>query len=174
MNMQEFHYQLYIYEYLLRKDVRAAALIYPVNLDIIQELTYENNVVPRDIRWKSDPIDSSKIWLYKYDCVGLIIQEMYKMPHEAKEVMMGLLLGYSIDKEDSWLDYVREHKEDFNQHEFKENMYDMYFPENHPELYNDADEDEDDDYVSPEYEDYVREVEEDAFECAKKLPDCEI
>ena len=58
MDLQEFYYKTNIYKYLLRKEVRAAALIYPVDLEIIQELTYPNRRKPPSFSYG----DIRRVW----------------------------------------------------------------------------------------------------------------
>lgn len=172
MTKDNFLYEYDNYSYLIKKGARLASLIYPVSLDNIQELTCKSRYDKDDVKWMSDPAFEDRVWLYKYEFVGHLIQQMYHMPYEAKEMLSGLLLGYSLDEEDKWLEYIRSHKEDFNQHEFMDKFY-IYFP------YNFSDSDVDCDYGEgfcddPEYEDYKTEIDNQDFNIIGTLKDCEI
>ena len=96
--------------YLLLKDVRPSAYIYPVST---QNIKWLNSNLSDDIKYKIDTYMPDKIWLYRHKSVGLLIDSLSKLDYDAREVLMGLLLGYSVEQEDKWLQYVYEHKEDY-------------------------------------------------------------
>ena len=92
MYISEFQREYNDKSYLIEREVMPATYIYGLTLEDI-ELIERGKEYPwiqfakKSVKWKIDPIDKHKLWLYKNDSIGLIIDEMYKLPCEAKEAV---------------------------------------------------------------------------------------
>lgn len=113
MTKEELSNALVLETYLLRKGVRPASYLYNFtdsNMEHLLKFCEGNS----DIKFFVDPLMEGKIWLFRNECVGVLLNSMYRMNYDAKEVLMGLLLGYSAEEEESWLEHVRENRESYD------------------------------------------------------------
>lgn len=159
---EEFQKELSFKSYLVNKEIIPASFICGASLGDIECIERVKEIVKNDLKWKLDPIDTTKLWIYKYKSIGLIISEMYKLPCDAKESIIGILLGHPAEELDMYLDYVKEHEEELSEYQISNTVYQLYFPERRENVFLSEDDDISDDelesYEEAECEDYYAEV----------------
>lgn len=92
--------------YLILKGVRPSAYIYPVTKKNVKDLSESYYCKNDGLRYWHDPYDYDKLWIYKNESIGNLIELQYLLPYIAKQSLMGILLGYSPDNTDEFLNRV--------------------------------------------------------------------
>ena len=181
MYISEFQREYNDKSYLIEREVMPATYIYGLTLEDI-ELIERGKEYPwiqfakKSVKWKIDPIDKHKLWLYKNDSIGLIIDEMYKLPCEAKEAVTSIILGFSADEVDKRLSYTKKHKKELSDYQISDTVYQFYFPDRkeNVEKYRDVDEEYDEDEVSEDMKEYLDELKDPNFVCNKNIASCDM
>lgn len=117
MKQEEFMKTIFDEMYLLNKGVRPAAYIYPVTKVNIKQLKdyikSKEELGVEKFQYRVFDEDSNKLWLFKHDSVGVLLDELFNISFEARQMLMGYLLGYSPTQEDIWLEKIREDGEGY-------------------------------------------------------------
>ena len=177
MFINEFQQEYSDKVYLIEREVMPATYICGVTLEDIESIERGKEYVhiqalKEHVKWKIDPIDKHKLWLYKNECIGLIIDEMYKLPCESKETVMGIILGHSADELDKRLEYVKKHKKELSDYQISDTVYQFYFPERVENNLNDDCDDVDD--IIEDQQEYFDELKSPTFECGKDISSCDM
>ena len=179
MYNEEFQQEYDDKVYLIEKEVMPATYICGVTLDDIESIDRGKEyahiqALKKHVKWKIDPVDKHKLWLYKNESIGLLIDEMYKLPCEAKESIMCVILGFSADEIDKRLKYVKKHKKELSDYQISDTVYQFYFPDRQENIAKDIvdDEDYDEDEFLDDMKEYFDELSNPDFICNKEIASC--